>query len=262
MSLGSGELQKYLQFAKDVAFEAGVVAKRHAANTTLKVVSKGDNSPVSVADEEINALVIERVKQTFPNIGVLGEEQSSRGEATNGLLWVCDPIDGMIPFVLGIPISTFCLALVDDGEPVVGVVYDFSNDRLYFAAKGLGTFCNDEKLVMLAGEPLPIVPVEWWHSAPNDVSELQRKLHVAKYQTPNFASSGFEAMLVARGKLKGLLYAGDKPWDVAASYVIMTELSFRVSDIEGNMQRYDGPIKGAFIGKETLHEELFGDAQI
>lgn len=256
--MSTEELQKYLAFAKALALEAGVIARQYTPNTTA-VVSKNDNSPVTAADEAINALVIERVQQAYPDIGVLGEEQSSNAKPTDGLLWVCDPIDGTIAFVLGIPISTFCLALVEDGEPVVGVVYDFSHELLYSAAKGIGAFCNDQKLTPPSNNPLPIVPVEWWHSAPNDVSGLRETLQDAKFQTPNFASFSFTGLQLAAGKLSGGLYAGDKPWDLAAQYVVLVELGLKVTDMHGQPQRYDGPIKGAFIGKQDLYNELFGD---
>ncbi|HEY8999648.1 MAG TPA: inositol monophosphatase family protein [Candidatus Saccharimonadales bacterium] len=256
--MSTEDLQKYLDFAKNLALEAGAIAKRAAEDTALHVVSKDDNSPVTAADEAINRLVIERVQQTFSNIGVLGEEESLNAEPTSGLLWVCDPIDGTIPFTLGIPISTFCLALVEDGEPVVGVVYHFGKDLLYAAAKGLGAFCNGEKLLPPQNDPLLILPVETWHAAPNDIGMHVAKLRAAKYQMPNFTSSAYESTLIMRGKLKGLLYAGNKPWDIAAQYVALNELGFEVTDIYGRSQRYDGLIKGAFIGRRGLYAELFG----
>jgi myo-inositol-1(or 4)-monophosphatase len=113
------------------------------------------------------------------------------------------------------------------------VVYDFARDLLYAAAKGLGAFCNDEKLAPPQNNPLAVVAVETWHAALHDVSELTRKLRIAKYHTPNFASSAFESTLIARGKITGLLYAGEKPWDIAAQYVMLTELGFRVTDLDG-----------------------------
>jgi myo-inositol-1(or 4)-monophosphatase len=154
--------------------------------------------------------------------------------------------------------STFCLGLVSDGKPVIGVIYNFPNDQLYSAAKGLGANHNGRPLKPVRTEPLPIVPVEWWVTAANDAWPLLNKLHSLRYQTPNYTSSAYTGMQVALGILKGLVYAGDKPWDVVATKIIFDELGYLVTDFDGNDQRYDQAIRGAIISDGSLHKELLG----
>src|SRR6185437_9602908 len=178
------------------------------------------------ADEQINQLVIDAVKSKYPEIGILGEEQSHRPERTGGLLWVCDPIDGTLPYILGASASTFCLALVDNGRPVVGVVYIFDQDLLFSAARNLGVWCNGGKFKQNRTEPLPAVAAEYWYESPKIVKPIIEKLNAAHYQIVRYSSSGFEAMQVALGNLKGLVYAGDKPWDIAATKAIFCELGY------------------------------------
>src|SRR3954462_4543937 len=137
------DLRKALRFAQRLAKEAGVIARRHY-DPTISFDPKDDSSPVTQADVEINRLVIARCRAAYPEAGVLGEEESSQG--VSDILWVCDPIDGTTPYMLGAHASTFCLALVYKGVPVVGVVYDFWNKRLYSAIKGESAFLNGAPL--------------------------------------------------------------------------------------------------------------------
>ncbi|QQS18795.1 hypothetical protein IPL68_01860 [Candidatus Saccharibacteria bacterium] len=130
--------EKELQFAKSLALEAGAIMRHYFRSDELAITHKQDLTPLTVADTQINALVIERVKKEFPAYGVLGEEASF--EPHRELLWVVDPIDGTSPFSCGIPVSTFSIALVHrkDGQPYVSVTYDPYLDELMFATKNGG----------------------------------------------------------------------------------------------------------------------------
>ncbi len=75
-----------------------------------KVEVKNDNSPVTIADKTINQELISRVKERFPDHGVLGEEASWHED--RDIVWVCDPIDGTVAYILHLPTSMFSLALV------------------------------------------------------------------------------------------------------------------------------------------------------
>src|SRR5689334_10230705 len=135
------DLKTRLEFAKKIAHEAGDIMLAHFQIGIAKE-DKEDGSPVTIADKAINHMVIEAIAKAYPNDAVLGEEESLHNEAGE-YLWVCDPIDGTIPFSLGIPVNVFTLALLKDGQPLVSVVYDPYLKRLFSAIKGEGAFCND-----------------------------------------------------------------------------------------------------------------------
>ena len=113
----------YLETAVSLARQAGEMAR---ANFTLGMARewKEDSTPVTVTDLAINHLVIAEIGRRFPTHGVLGEEVSSLAP-DHEWVWVCDPIDGTIPFSHGIPVTAFSLALTYQGETLLGVVYDF-----------------------------------------------------------------------------------------------------------------------------------------
>src|SRR3989339_1076408 len=117
-------MENYLEFAKNLAKEAEEIALRYFS---FKVENtwKEDNTPLTKADTEINDLVIKRVNEAFPEHSIYGEEQSELKENSK-YIWVCDPIDGTMPFSNGSPIFTFSIALVDQssGLPILGVIND------------------------------------------------------------------------------------------------------------------------------------------
>src|SRR5690606_9265702 len=111
-----------LDFAMEMASDAGKIMKKYFRSEAIDTQWKADHTPLTIADKKINDLLIERVENHYPDHGVIGEESSYMEE--RDMVWVADPIDGTSPYTLGIPTSTFCLALVDrsDGQPVIAVV--------------------------------------------------------------------------------------------------------------------------------------------
>ncbi len=93
---------------------------------------KTGDEVVTIADKEINQLVIDEVARVFPEHDVMGEEGD--GLLSNAkYIWITDPIDGTIEYAHRIPLSVFSLALLEDGKPIVGCVYQPFLDELYYA---------------------------------------------------------------------------------------------------------------------------------
>ena len=136
-------MEEYLEFAKHVAFYAGNLMKKYF-DSDKEVEYKEDRTPVTMIDKKINHYLIEQVKLNYPYHDVDGEEEKLKNG--NDFVWVCDPIDGTSMYTRGIPVSVFSLALTYNGEPIVGVVYDPFQDKMYSAIKGSGAYCNDEKI--------------------------------------------------------------------------------------------------------------------
>jgi len=132
-----------LNIAKQLALSANNVAVGHL-KTQLNFKTKADSSPVTAADEEINRMVIERIRDRFPTDGILGEEESW-GDTRNRL-WVCDPIDGTTSFSIGMPTFMFSIALVENGIPKVCVASNPMSGEMFWAVKDKGAFRNGDPL--------------------------------------------------------------------------------------------------------------------
>ncbi|MEK7510924.1 MAG: inositol monophosphatase [Patescibacteria group bacterium] len=244
----------YLDIAKAVALEAGGLMT-NAFGIGVPHAYKDDYTPVSEVDTQVNALVITRLSEAFPEHCLLGEEGSCTKESE--YTWVFDPIDGTAPYVRGIPTNVFSLGLVKNGVPVLGVVYDPYMDRLYHAVQGESAFLNGERIHTSAHTELSRTYIETDnHRGFKDMTLFQRLLD-ADVRFLSYSSTVYSTMLVAAGQIEGVVYPGTKPWDAAAAKVIIEEAGGVVTDKEGNEQRYDGPING-FIAACTrdYHDKL------
>ena len=247
---------EYLDFAKEIALEAGKIMIKYFEMSDIESY-KEDNTIVTLADKEINEYVIKKVKEKYGAHAVDGEEKSF-GKSDH--IWVCDPVDGTSMFASGIPTAVFSLALVVEGKPVVGAVFDPFTNNLYYAAEGLGAYKNDMKMAVNGARLDDMKSVSnfdhWPESAYNlyeTITELGKKTY--------FVSVGSvirACMAIADGKFNLAIFPGTKRknCDIAAVKIIVEEAGGIVTDLFGNSQRYDQDINGAVISNKIVHAEV------
>lgn len=252
-------MQNYLTFAQTLAHEAGDIMRHYFL--TSDRTWKDDATPITKADTEINDLVIKRVREKYPEHSIHGEERSDYTDSK--YLWVCDPIDGTLPYSSGIPASTFSLALVIDGVSTVGVVYDPFNNRLFYATKDGGAFMNDSQIHVSDQSTLEnaVMNVEVLYYPKLDLevplsSSLKDALIDRGVKTFQLWSSVLSSVLVAQGTMTAVIMNGKTIQDGAAIKVIIDEAGGKVTDMYGNDQRYDEPARGFIASNGHVHDEL------
>lgn len=249
-------MDEYLNFAIRVAKYAGKLIKQNFDKEDIGLEYKEDRTPVTYIDKKINEYVISQVNINYPTHSVDGEEEKMLKNSK--YVWVCDPIDGTSMFTRGIPISVFSLALVEDGEPIVGVVYDPFLDKMYTAIKGKGAFCNEKKICVnnkKYGDIGSSVDYCMWLKAKYDTLEVVKKIR-KDFKICQIGSVAHASMLVASGKLVAEIFPGtDHGYcDIAASKLIVEEAGGKVTDFSGNDQRYDREIDGALLTNGEVHD--------
>jgi len=246
-------MNDYKTFATALAYQAGEVMRKNFV-LGMKKTWKENNTPLTISDTTINRFVIEAVNKQFPSHGILGEEESDlkKGE----YIWVCDPLDGTIPFSHGLPLSTFSLALTQNGVPILGVIYDPYMERLFVAEKGKGAYLNGEKITVSKAAELnsKMVTVEGSHKPSFLAIKMDLATQGAKVAT--LMAFIYSGMLVAAGELAAAIFAHKSPWDVAAVKIIVEEAGGTCTDLDGNDQRYDQETNGFVASNGILHEQL------
>lgn len=247
--------QTYLQFACELAKQAGDIMKHHYRTDYVAEI-KDNDTPVTIADTEINTMVIEKIKRTFPDHGVLGEEESWQTDAET--LWVCDPIDGTSAYIVHLPTSVFSIALVQDGQPVVAVAFNPWTNDTYTAIKGEGALRN--------GQPIHVSDRSWdkavlgmsgFERQPK--KDFQAKVIAAlksEAMVTNFSGVIFQGCLLAEGALDGRVFFYENTHDIASLKLIIEEAGGKVTDIMGNEQRYDAPLNGAIMSNGHIHKDI------
>jgi len=253
-------VEPYLDIAKRLADQAGGIMLQHfQVGVTNHLKPQEGNTPVTIADTTINKLVIEAIRKEYPTHAVIGEEESF-GQENAPYVWVCDPIDGTSPYVMGVPTNVFSIAMVDskDGQPVVAVVHDPYMKRTYWATKNGGAFMNGQPIHVNAIDQMDQANIGGSGKRSNDIrtAEYRGAIVDACFRPLIYGSIIYEAMLVASGQIAATVFPGFGCHDVVSAKLIVEEAGGKVTDVFGQDQRYDGTIKGAVISNGLLHEAL------
>ena len=249
--------QEYLEFAKKLAGEAGKIMKEYFRSEKTTTSWKDGDSPVTIADSIINKLVIQRVKSQYPEHGILGEEEGFEADRTT--VWIVDPIDGTNPYNLGMPTSTFCLALVADGEVQVAVVLDPFLDRLFCAVRGGGSCVNNEPLKIMSGSKFKHSYM-FAQADRTDNSDTTSKLHKTLKQMGvkiiSIPSFTYMALMITEGKMIAAFMPYGSPWDAAAISLIIQEAGGVSTDLKGNIRKYNEWGDGILLTNGVVHNQL------
>lgn len=253
------QMEEYLRVAKEIADEAAVIALKYFSFET-ESTWKGDNTPLTMADTEINTLVIHKIKAAFPDHSIIGEEESYIQEGS-AYAWVCDPIDGTMPFSCGLPMFTFSLALVEQssGQPVLGLVNDPVMKHMYWAYKGGGAFRNGTQISVSNSSSLKNTYLNTDGSG-RDLgflnTELMKKMSENGVKVMKLLSVVYGGIQVANGKFSGTVFYGPHAHDVAALKIITEEAGGKATDLNGNERRYDERGLGYVLSNGILHDEI------
>lgn len=255
MSQGLTELQSDLQLLSDVAKEAGIIASKFFGSQN-EVWQKPGNSPVSQADYAVDAFLKDALLSARPDYGWLSEETEDTDERLGKKrLFVVDPIDGTRGFLAGRKEWCISIGLVDEFQPVAGVLECPALREHFMASKGQGAFLNDEKLQMLAGAKIRSITGS---RKLNEVmsAELDGDLTVV----PFIPSLAYRIAMVAKGTLDAALARpGAHDWDLAAAHVLLEEVGGKISDINGVGPIYnqqDLKSGSLLVSGHAAHEEL------
>jgi histidinol-phosphatase len=238
-----------LRFALELADAADAVTLPRFRAVDLHVETKPDLTPVTDADRAAERLIRDRIAETRPGEGVLGEEEGDDGGETR---WIVDPIDGTKNFTRGIPVWATLIALERGGAIVCGVASAPALGRRWWAARGAGAHRNGERLTVSGIASLEDASVSFSRSSLLGATE--RTLDVARRAWHMQPFSDFWAhLLVAEGALEVAFEHEMSPWDNAALQVIVEEAGGRFSDLAG-APRFDG---GSAVSTNGLvHDEV------
>jgi len=134
------ELEAFAAFVDSLA-DTSRATIRKALGQARSFVTKGDASPVTAIDREVEKRLRARILEAYPDHGILGEEFESVGLDAEWV-WVIDPIDGTKAFITGIPTFGTLIALARNGVPVLGVIDNPVTDERWVGADGVPTSRN------------------------------------------------------------------------------------------------------------------------
>lgn len=222
-----------LEVGQAVVRETGKIAAGFfAGRMSLAIDRKGAQDLVSEADRACEEHIVESLSRAFPGDSFLGEEGGMRypgGEA----IWVIDPIDGTHNFLTGVPFWCISLALVVDGEAVLGLVYDPGEDELFSAAKGGGAFLNGQRIGVSGETDIKRARICVGFSYRRPVAHHVRTIEALLSGGCEYLRLGSGALglaYTAAGRFDGYWEHHTNSWDAAAGLVLVTEAGGWTSD--------------------------------
>ncbi len=255
------ELAERFGVAKDIILSGGAHAyDYYMKREQLQVERKSEpQDVVSIADREVETVINEELKSHFPDDGFLGEEHGIT-EGGNDWLWVIDPIDGTSCFLNGLHAWCVSVALLYQGKPVAGLVYDPNANELFSAMKGQGTYVNDQPVQCLNVGSLKegLMGVGISHRIPSEpcVRFIQNLLE----EGGMFIRNGSGALMlsyVAAGRLVGYYEPHINSWDCMAAVVLIKEAGGVVNDfLAGEGLLKGNPILASAPGISSDLEKL------
>ncbi len=238
------ELRRHLDVALSVAKKAGEYLLAQEHSSSLTITQKHENDYVTNVDGSCERLIISLLHEHFPDEHVFGEEGGSDGMGNSGR-WIIDPIDGTTNFFRGIPNYTISIAWeMESHNPLIGVVYNPRQGELFYAAKGLGAWCDDKPLkVSTIADPskalLVCVPPHRHHEATKDYFSVMQKLFMDVSDLRSFGSAALELSYIAAGRLDGYYEKFLGYYDIAGGMAVLQEAGGMISSSDLDMPLSD-----------------------
>lgn len=229
-------LEADLEIATEIARETGNVLLSYFGSDRVAAQSKGERDIVTAADLASERLLVQRLSESFPGDGVVGEE-GARLRAQSDRRWLIDPLDGTVNYAHGIPIWCVSIALFEGATPVLGVVHDPIRAETFHGAQGAGVRCN--------GTPISCGPVREAALAVvhmtidfNERSQLEglediQVIAPRVMRTRNIGSAALALAYVAAGRLDAMIHRFANAWDYGAGALLVQEAGGSVTGVDG-----------------------------
>jgi 3'(2'), 5'-bisphosphate nucleotidase len=238
-----GELQLALDVATELAARAGAATLPYF-RSDVQVQRKAGSEPVTQADRDAQAVILDGLRRFFPSYGVLAEESEEQASwADHRRAWVVDPLDGTQDFIAGYDGFSVMIGLLEERRPILGVVHRPVRALTYRAVVGHGAEIvqGDQRLPLRPTATAALGAIRLVVSKSHRstlIDDAKRALQITDEE--NIGSVGLKIGLIARGERD--LYLNPEGhcrlWDTCAPEAILVEAGGRMTDLHGDPLRY------------------------
>ncbi len=246
---------------RDVAVEAARAAAaiiRRYYKTDLHVEMKGHDDPLTAADRESNACIQELIAAAFPDDGWLSEETAdSSDRLAKRRVWIVDPLDGTKEFTQHIPEFCVCIALVEDGRPIVAVEINPAVDQLFCAVRGQGTTVDG--VPARVSRQADVAQAQVLASRSED-KRGEWDVFKPRCRVVLTGSVAFKLAEMSAGRGDATFTLTPKnEWDICAGSLLVEEAGGRVTGLDGKPLQFNQPSPlrpGMVASNGVLHDGL------
>lgn len=242
----------------DIVKEASkLFADREAAEHTTV---KGKADFVTEVDVAVQNYIQERLEKLYPQIQFLSEEKSNEDVDRNGLVWVLDPVDGTTNLIHDYKASVISLALMEQGEPIMGIVYNPYSQEMFTAKAGEGCYCNGKKVTVSQARQMEdcliaIGTSPYYKDMAKKNFATFEKLFCDCQDIRRTGSAALDLAYVASGRIEAYFERQLKIWDFAAGMLLVKEAGGVVQNFDGKPAQTD-MVGDIVAGNETVVTQL------
>ena len=249
----------------NVGIEACLAASNvvmDAANLPRVSSKKGKTDLVTETDLLSEKVIKSTIRSEFDDHSIMAEE-SGKELTQSDYLWIIDPLDGTTNFVHGYPSYGISIGLYHKCKPLLGIVMEMPNVKLYTAVNGGGAFCEGQKITPsdteTLNESLLVTGFGYEH-----LENWKKNMSLFKHFTDitqgvrRLGAAAIDICHVASGLVDGYWEYDLKQWDMAAGLIIASEAGCRITDIRGKQHQLE--IDNVVVTNKLIHDELISES--
>jgi len=254
----SMNLESIKQVGVRAAYRAGKVLNRYYGST-LRVTKKGVIDLVTEADVAAEKIIVETIREVFPDHALLAEESGASGENSEHC-WIIDPLDGTTNFAHALPFFAVSIAYARTDEVLMGIVFNPVNGEFFSAVHGQGASLNGTPIhasstktvsdsLLVTGFPYTVRT-----TPPTGLLEQFSRCLTSAQGVRRLGSAALDLCYVGCGRFDGFWEENLKPWDTAAGLLVAREAGARVTDYADHpFNFYD---KQILATNTHIHQEM------
>jgi myo-inositol-1(or 4)-monophosphatase len=247
-----------LNAAVQAARAAGRIQKKHYGSVLrVRYKSKDKLNLVTEVDELCEKAVFSILRKSFPSHDMWGEE-SGRQSGGSPFAWVVDPLDGTTNYAHAYPFFCCSIALLRNGQPLAGVIYDPLRDECFTAEKGRGARLNGRLLkassVSTLAESLLCTGFAYAVRETRYNLDNFKRFVLNSQGVRRDGSAALNLAYVAAGRFEGFWERGIQAWDMAAGVLLAREAGAKVTDITG--KTYDLLAENVLAANQKIHPQM------
>ena len=227
----------FLEVAVEAAQEAGAIIAQ-AAELPKDISYKGEVDLVTETDKKSEAAILARLRHHFPGHAIVAEETGASGpDASSKYKWYVDPLDGTTNFAHGYPVFAVSIALFDEGEPLIGAVYNPVTREMFTAIRNQGAYRGGARIHVSSVEKLSRSLLATGFPSHKRVQNPNIHYYweftLRSHGVRRAGSAALDLCSVACGQFEGFWEFGLKPWDTAAGILLVREAGGAISNFSG-----------------------------
>lgn len=216
--------------------EAAKLFENRNAASAIRV--KGVADFVTAVDTSVQAMIQQDLQQRYPDIQFLGEEKDNSAINRKGTYWVLDPVDGTTNLIHDYHASVISLALMVEGVPSVGIIYDPYTKELFTAERGHGAFLNGEPIHVSKAQKMcecliAFGPTPYRKELADQTFAMLKNVFLDVHDIRRSGSAALDLAYTACGRADGFFERELHLWDFAAGMLLVREAGGVVTDYSG-----------------------------